>query len=210
MADATVVVPNAVSAPPELPSRRHAAPGPLTIACVANLIAYKGHADLLAAAALLREAGHADWRLLLIGEGPERAALEAQVEELGLGAHVELRGTCTDVPAVLAEADLSVLPSLTEGMPNAVLESMAAGVPVVATAVGSVPELLGDGVGALVAPGDRAGLAAALGEMIGSPKLRARHATAGWERARREHSADALWQRTFAAFDAARRTRRAR
>ncbi|HUM13197.1 MAG TPA: glycosyltransferase family 4 protein [Myxococcaceae bacterium] len=99
---------------------------------------------------LLRAARGSGMLVLVAGDGPLRVVLEAKQA----GGAVRFLGFLPDVGQVLAAADLLALPSLTEGLPMAVLEAMAAGVPVVASAVGSLPEVLGDGAGVLVPPGD--------------------------------------------------------
>ena len=137
--------------------------------CVANLKAYKGHQYLLQAAARLR-AGGRPCTLVLAGDGGERPALERQARELNLD--VRFLGACTDVGPLFTRADVVVLPSLHEGMSNAVMEAMAAGRPVVATAVGGTPELL-RGRGILVPPGDPAALASAIGALLADPGRRA-------------------------------------
>lgn len=134
-----------------------------TVLCVANLKAYKGHGHLLDAMALLT----APPELVLVGEGPERPALEAQAARLKLD--VTFAGARTDPEAYLAAARVFVLPSLEEGMSNAVMEAMAAGVPVVATAVGGTPELLRHGRGLLVPPADPQVLAAAIEKALADP-----------------------------------------
>ena len=112
-------------------------------------------------------------RLLLAGDGPDRAALEETVRALRLGPFVRFLGTLPDPWPLLAAADIFVLPSLWEGMPNALLEAMAAGLPAVATAVGAVPEMVVDGREALVVPpGDAGALARALAELAESPARR--------------------------------------
>ena len=135
--------------------------------CVANLRRRKGHADLLTAASTLRERGM-PCTVALAGEGPERDALRRQAAELDID--VRLLGSRTDVDALLARADVVVSPSLSEGLSNAVMEAMAAGRPVVATAVGGTPELLADGRGVLVPPGDPGALADALGAVLTDPE----------------------------------------
>ena len=108
-----------------------------------------------------------DAELLLVGDGPLRPEVERLVAELGLGERVRLVGNRSDVPVLLAEAACVVLASDYEGCPLTVLEAMAAGVPVVATRVGGVPELIDDGrTGLLVEPGDESALAAAIGRAL--------------------------------------------
>jgi glycosyltransferase involved in cell wall biosynthesis len=109
----------------------------------------KNHALFLEAAArVASRIPNVDF--VLVGDGPLRVDLEGQVSRLGLDGRVLFLGDRQDISAVLASLDLSVLPSTSESLSNAILESMAAGVPVVATAVGGNPELLGDGRGMLV------------------------------------------------------------
>jgi glycosyltransferase involved in cell wall biosynthesis len=111
----------------------------------------------------LREAGV---HLLLAGEGVLRGELGRQVAALGLGARVHFLGQRDDVARLLAAADVFALTSSWEGQPLSVMEAMAAGKPVVATAVGCVPELVPEGTGRLVAPGDGAALERALLELV--------------------------------------------
>ncbi len=121
---------------------------------------------LLRAVASLPEGARPD-RLVLAGDGPEAPAVREQVAaDPWLREHVELIGTCTDVPAFLAETDYLVLSSEVEGAPNAVIEAMAMRRPVVATRVSDVPSIVGE-TGLLAEPGDVASLAAAIAAMQG-------------------------------------------
>lgn len=152
-----------------------ATPAPLAtespvVLCVANLKRYKGHHYLLEAVARLRDR-NLPCTLALVGDGPERPALEDQAARLRID--VRFLGTRTDVEALLARAYVVVLPSLHEGMSNAVMEAMAAGRPVVATDVGGTGELLRDR-GVLVPPADPGALADGLGRVLGDPALAAR------------------------------------
>ena len=116
------------------------------IVIVANLIPYKGHGVALVAFARVRLAlPTVAARLQFAGAGPAEQTLRARARELGIDGEVDFLGSVADVPALLAECSFTVLPSLTEGMPNAVLESLAHGRPVVASAVGGVPEILDRG-----------------------------------------------------------------
>jgi glycosyltransferase involved in cell wall biosynthesis len=133
------------------------------VLCVANLKPGKGHADLLEAGRLLRKR-RMPCTFVFAGSGPEHAALARRAAELRVD--VRLLGARQDVDRLLARADVVVLPSLSEGMSNAVMEAMAAGRPVVATAVGGTPELLGDGRGVLVQPGDAGELANAIAAVL--------------------------------------------
>jgi len=147
-------------------------PPEIAIACVGRLHRQKGLMHLLGAFhALLQVQPTA--RLLLAGDGPDRAALEATVGSLRLGPFVRFLGTLADPWPLLAAADIFALPSLWEGMPNALLEAMAAGLPAVATAVGAVPEMVVDGREALVVPpGDAGALARGLVELAAWPARR--------------------------------------
>ena len=150
------------------------------VLCVANLKIYKGHRFLLDAVALLRDR-NLPCTLALVGDGPQRRALEEQAAQLKID--VRFLGTRTDVESLLARAYVVVLPSLHEGMSNAVMEAMAAGLPVVATEVGGTGELL-RGRGLLVPPSDAEALADGLGRVLGDPALAVRLGTAAraWSR----------------------------
>jgi glycosyltransferase involved in cell wall biosynthesis len=163
------------------PAPRRAPPVP-TFACVASLRPYKGHAVLLEAAALLRARGLA-LRVLLVGDGPLRGDLEARVARLGIGDTVTFRGALAheEIPEILASATAAVLPSVTqadgqmEGIPVALMEAMAAGVPVVSTRLSGIPELVRDGEGGLLVPErDPEALAAAMARLAADPALAAR------------------------------------
>ena len=126
-------------------------PAPVLVS-IGRLSREKGHADLLQALALVAGQGLA-CSLVVAGDGPERSALEGQARELGIGDRVLFPGYVSRPQQVLEEADLMVLPSHTEGLPNAALEALAMDVPVLATAVGGTPEVITDGeTGRLVPP----------------------------------------------------------
>jgi glycosyltransferase involved in cell wall biosynthesis len=120
---------------------------------VANLIPYKGHADLLQALHLARHRLPVGWRLLCAGSGVEyEEKLRAIADELGLGKHVLWLGSRHDVPNLLAASDLGLLPSHEEGFSNALLEGMAAGLPMIATDVGGNPEAVSHGQTGYIVP----------------------------------------------------------
>jgi glycosyltransferase involved in cell wall biosynthesis len=122
-----------------------------------------------------------------------KRAVQSRARELGMSDRVVFAGFRDDVPAILAELSVSVLPSLSEGLPNAVLESMAAGVCVVATDVGGTSEVVEDGVtGLLVPPKDPERMAHAILEAIGNPSLSRDLAQAGRERVERTYSLDRM------------------
>lgn len=129
------------------------------VGSVARLSPVKGHRYLLEAAANVMKAD-ARVHLVLVGDGELRDEIKAQAERLGIGARTRLIGHREDSAQLAAAFDVAVLASLSEGLPNAVMEAMAAGVPVVATAVGGVPELIEDGeTGFLVPPANPGAMA---------------------------------------------------
>jgi glycosyltransferase involved in cell wall biosynthesis len=122
-------------------------------------------------------------RFLIVGDGEIRQELEDSAARLGLADRIVFTGFRTDIPRLLSEVNLSVLPSLSEGLSNTLLESMAAGVPVVATRVGGNPEIIEDGVsGLLVPPKDSAMLATAMITLLGNPALASSFGAAGKHR----------------------------
>jgi glycosyltransferase involved in cell wall biosynthesis len=154
------------------------------VAMIARLVRGKGIEDYLAAAARVTES-FPDTRFLLVGEGyvsrgrgtmtenrEYRQQLEWAVARLGLKEKVVFTGFRSDIADLLQAVAVSVLPSLSEGLSNVVLESMAAGVPVIATRVGGIPEAVTDGVtGLLVAPSDPAALAGAICRVLADKAL---------------------------------------
>jgi glycosyltransferase involved in cell wall biosynthesis len=136
------------------------------VVIVARLFPEKNHLLLLGAFAdVARSLSRA--RLLIVGEGVERKAIEEEIVRLGLGERVRVLGVRRDVPGILAASDVFVLASDREGLPIAALEAMAAGKPVVATAVGDLASIIQDGVtGYLVPRGDADALAAALTRVL--------------------------------------------
>jgi glycosyltransferase involved in cell wall biosynthesis len=166
------------------PHEKHADPSrrPARGIVVANLIAYKGHADLIEALAVLRTPPP----LCLVGEGPERGRLTELIRARGLEHVVTLAGAVPDARGLFEHYEFAVLPSHGEGLPNAILEAMAAGLPVIATAVGGVPEIVSDGITGILVPARApAELAAAIETVAGDPLLRSRMGTAGREHAAR-------------------------
>jgi glycosyltransferase involved in cell wall biosynthesis len=175
-----VVVPNGVALPDAPERGRDAAraalglePADVAVGVVARLAPMKGHGDLLDAWAEL-PARSARARLLVAGDGPERAALEARARALGIESSVRWLGFCADVARVYPALDLLALASVRdEGASHAVLESMAHGIPAVVTRCGGLPELVLDGETGLVVPArDPRALAAALSKLIADPELR--------------------------------------
>lgn len=172
------------------------AEGDVAVVTVANLRREKALDVLLAAAAEVDEQDTAGRiRFLVVGQGPLADELDDLHRRLGLGDRLRLLGYRTDAPAVVGAADLFVLSSRHEGLPVALMEALALGVPVVATEVGGVPEAIRPGVeGLLVPPDDPAALAAAVLVLAGDDARRATLAAAAADRS--------------AAFDIARAERR--
>ena len=142
-------------------------PGRPVLAIIGRLHPVKGHRALLAMLpAIVRSCPRA--LLLVIGDGPERAACEALALRLGVAAHVRFLGRRGDVPRLLAGIDLVLMPSQSEGLGLAAIEALAAARPVIAFAAGGLSEVVVDGVnGRLVPPGDREAFAAAVIETLG-------------------------------------------
>jgi glycosyltransferase involved in cell wall biosynthesis len=157
--------------------------GRKVILAVGRMSKEKAHNDLIAAFHLLR-ASQPLASLVLVGDGPERMALEKSA-----GEGVLFTGQQRDVSRYFAIADVMVLPSLTEGSPNVLLEAMACGVPSVATKVGGVPEIVSDEQEALVVPPRApAELAAAISRIFTEPELRAGLISRSLEAIRQKHS----------------------
>ena len=130
--------------------------------CVASLTRKKDHVTLVEAALRLKQRGYS-FQLWLVGDGPERANIVAEIETRDLANYVHMLGVRDDVPDLLMRSDIFVLSSLWEGLPNAVMEAMAVGLPVVSTDVGGVQELIVHGdTGLLVSPGEPVALAQTL------------------------------------------------
>jgi L-malate glycosyltransferase len=140
----------------------------------------KGHDQLLRAAGeMLAGANGRQPQLVIVGDGPLRESLAGQARTLGVADSVRFEGTVADVRPVLAAMDVFVLPSRAEGMSNALMEAMAAGRPVVATAVGGNTEVVTDGeTGLLVPPANPAAIARAVDGLLGDPERASRLGTA--------------------------------
>jgi glycosyltransferase involved in cell wall biosynthesis len=155
---------------------------------VANMRPAKGHEILLDAARRLAGKGH-EFSLWLVGDGDLRESIETQVQAMGLSGYVQILGFRNDIAEILADSDIFVLASHWEGLPGSIMEAMASGLPVVATHVGGIPELVLEGsTGFLVPPSDPPALASALDELLRSPKVRKFMGDSGRQRILREFS----------------------
>jgi glycosyltransferase involved in cell wall biosynthesis len=208
------VVPSGIDlAPFEAPCDREALraalgvpPGTTLVLQVAALAPHKSQLDLLKAAALLREI-QPSIRMWIAGEGRMRRSLEREHAKLALGELVRFLGFRGDVPDLLRAADLFCLSSKLEGMGTAILEAMAAGLPVVGVRVGGIPEIVVHGETGLLVPAREPGaLAAALAELAGDPSRRRAMGERALRRVR-EFSADRTAEGTRAAYQEAWRDR---
>jgi starch synthase (maltosyl-transferring) len=196
-----VVIPNGVDArrfegrDPAFKERLGISPDTPLVATIGRLHEQKGMAYFLRAAASVRHS-RPKCHFLLVGTGPLEAELRALAKQLHLEGSVTFFGYCGDVPSVLKATDVFVLASLWEGMPNAVLEAMAAGAPVVATRVEGVADILEhERTGVLVLPRDVPGLASALLRLLDDPARAARLAQAAQSHVREHFRIEAMVRR---------------
>jgi glycosyltransferase involved in cell wall biosynthesis len=167
-------------------------PDPFVVGWFGRMTAVKRCDDLVDALAHLRERG-VDAALLLVGDGVDRERVEERAHELGVARSCFFLGYQEDVARWYAACDAFALTSANEGTPVVVIEALAAGLPVVATRVGGVADVLSDGVdGFLVEPGDTHWLAARLEQLARDPELRARMGATGRERAIQRYAVDRL------------------
>jgi glycosyltransferase involved in cell wall biosynthesis len=177
-ASRTTVIPNAIDVAASPRAQPH--PDAARIVSVGRLSWPKDPITLVRALARVR---HDEVIALVVGDGPQRADVEAEAHRLGLDSVVQLVGPREDVPDLLARGDIFVLASRSEGGPISVLEAMAAGLPVVASDVGGVGELVDEGAtGLLVPPADPEALGAALQRLLDDAGLRRRMGAAGRQR----------------------------
>lgn len=174
-------------------------PGAKTILIVGRLSREKDHLPLLEAAARLRP--QLQPHLILVGDGPERARIEECTARLSLQANVTFTGHRSSAAPYYGIADVAVLSSLSEGSPNALLEAMATRVPVVATRVGGIPEIVTHEESALlVAPGDVAAMAASLRRLLTDAALAQRLAARGAELIRERHAPEMRMRKLVAIY----------
>jgi colanic acid/amylovoran biosynthesis glycosyltransferase len=171
--------------PSDLPAAPPRASGRVRrhLVCVGRLSAEKGHAGLFEALAMLAPQ-FPDLRLTLVGDGPEEARLKARAAELGLAERITFTGRLHESAtlATVADSDMLVLPSFMEGLPIVLMEAMALGVPVIASRVAGIPELVADGeTGLLFDPANWRGLAEAIARLADEPGLGDRFAAVARE-----------------------------
>jgi glycosyltransferase involved in cell wall biosynthesis len=193
------------------PTERRTGPdrgGRLTVTCVGTMHEVKGQRHLIEAGAELVRRG-VDVGLRFIGDGPDRPALERLGTELGLGDRIEFLGLRkrAEVVALLGESDILVAPSVPtaggkrEGLPVVLIEAMAAGVPVVASHLSGIPELVeNDVTGLTVPPGDSGAIADAIAGLAADPALRTRLAEAGRARVAADFDLDRSARRLISLF----------
>ena len=181
-------------------------PGDFVIGTVARVQDIKNHRGLVEAFVMLRAMlpqQQGRLRLSIVGDGPLLPALKAQVAAAGLDDVVWLPGTRSDIAQLMHSFSLFALPSFAEGTPVSLLEAMACGLPVVASRVGGIPEVIEDGEhGTLVAPADSGALAAAIARYVEAPALAARHGSAARARIEHHYSMTAMLAAYTALYDA--------
>jgi len=184
------------------PGRRRLgfAPDRRLVAQVGRLELQKDYPTYVAAMALVAEY-EPDVDFLIVGDGSERAAIEAAVGRAGIGDRTRFLGLRHDVPALLTAVDVMVLASRWEGMPNVVIEAMAIGAATVATDVGACRTLLGDGAGRLVRVGDHAAIAAAVRDLLGDRAVREAIAARARRRVEDELSTTRMAAETVGLYD---------
>jgi glycosyltransferase involved in cell wall biosynthesis len=202
------VIPNGI----KMPTQRHNdEPSPVReefkidpkcplIAVVARLVRTKGLEYFLEAAASIASR-HPSARFLIVGEAniepPYRRELEQRAKHLNLAGRLFFTGQRNDVPQIMREIDIAVQPSLSESFSNALLESMANGLPIVATNVGGTPEVMTDGEnGILVPPADAAALSRGMAQLLESSSLARRLGQEARKKVSREYSLESLLRRT--------------
>ena len=157
--------------------------GEFSIVQVARLNSLKDHATAIRTLKRLRDE-QVPAKLVLVGDGEERADLEKLVAEVSVGGDVVFLGARSDIPRLLAAADAFLLSSISEGIPLTLIEAMGAGIPIVSTDVGGIPEVIEHGVSGLLAPaGDAGTLAAHLKSLWQNPEQRSQLAENGCQRA---------------------------
>lgn len=181
--------------------------GPL-IGNVAALVGHKDHRTLIAAMPTVLKS-IADAHLAIVGDGPLRRELEAQIAALDLGSHVHILGYRDDVPAILKAFDVFAMSSAEEGLGTSILDAMASGVPVAATDAGGIPEIVRHEETGLLSPkGDSVALGSALVRLLTDSALAARLVQNGQSMVDSEFSADSMVEGNLAVYEHVMNTKR--
>ena len=189
-----------LSVPATVPPRRPAGTE-IVIGTAGRLVELKGIEYLLSAFSALKQE-FPNLRLEIAGSGPQREKLEALAAQSGLRDHVKFLGWIDDISSILSRWDIFVMPSLEEGFPIAALDAMAAGLPLIATRVGGVPELIEDGTtGWLVPPRDVESLTSRLRILLSDPELRVKMGDSGYARVRDHFSTAQMTERFAELYD---------
>ena len=168
------------------------------VICVARFDIPKDHRTLLLA---LQQIKHSPWRLKLVGSGPLLAEIKQLAGQLDMSEKIEFLGERSDVAELLTQADLFVLLSLWESLPISIIEAMRAGLPVIASDVGGITELVDDGVsGRVVAPGNIAAAAEALCALITDPSMRHSMSTASKQKFEQQFTAELMLNKTLGCY----------
>ncbi len=200
-ADSITVVRNGTRHVAAAPERLGVQEETALVLAIGRLTEQKGFELLIDAAAQLSGA-----QVVIVGEGPLEAELEARILKRRVGDRVRLCGRRADISSLLAGADVLAMPSHFEGLPLVAIEAMAAGLPVIGTRVCGIDEVVVDGLtGRLVPPGDADAFARGLAEAIASPSLRSRWGEAGRIRHRESFTAERMGQETAVVYDEALR-----
>jgi glycosyltransferase involved in cell wall biosynthesis len=198
-----VMIPNGFPVGDVTPKASYAARERVVVTYAGRLDAQKNPGALLDAVSILAESRARDFAVQFLGDGPQRAELERRARELRLADIVTFTGRVDDVPSRLLDTDIFVLPSLSEGISNALLEAMAYGLPCIATRIPGNVELVRDReTGILVEPNDARGIASALRELASDPGLRERLGRAARRLVEQQFDIDAIAKRYAALYGA--------
>lgn len=167
--------------------------GAKVIGTIASFVSRKGHSYLIEAISILKKNKIDNFRVVLVGEGPIKTEIQNQVELFGLKDMITFTGYRPDTPEITQIFDLFVYPSTWEGVPYSILEAMAGGKPVIATAVGGIPEVVIDGqTGIIVPPADPSALAQAIGKLLLNPELLQETGKAGLSRYEEDYTLEKM------------------
>jgi glycosyltransferase involved in cell wall biosynthesis len=170
------------------------------IALVAVLRAQKRHELVIAAAADVIKA-FPQVRFIFVGDGPGRNRVEQEIKNAQLEAHILMTGYREDIPAILSFADLGIISSVAEGIPQFLFQMMAMGKPVIATEVGGIPEIVTSGVhGVLIPPEDPAALAKAMVQVLGDPESARRLGEAGRRLVEQEYTVEKMAEKVYRVY----------